>query len=260
MKLAFFLVLAMLLFQGCASVSMLPDDVRNVDFNSPEGKTGWSKYEHVESFKGYSPEQIYQSAKVGLGEAGFSLRVADITKGLVIGEHGITAHDWNVIAGVYFKETESGTDVKVIAQGSKDYGFSGDVTSDGWTGKILKGMREYLNETYQVVLKVDKSDIKSPVNSSSYLAQATSVWYSGGTLYNAKMKEWSNASYSNRLATTSDLLIRLIKADGKTVPSMDELKPIAIRFEREISDANKGGVANSQDVVSIAAVVWVLMN
>jgi hypothetical protein len=33
----------------------------------------------------------------------------------------------------------------VIVEGSKDIGFSGDVTSDGWTGKILKGMRDYLN-------------------------------------------------------------------------------------------------------------------
>ncbi len=33
----------------------------------------------------------------------------------------------------------------MIVEGSKDIGFSGDVTSDGWTGKILKGMRDYLN-------------------------------------------------------------------------------------------------------------------
>ena len=50
--------------------------------------------------------------------------------------------------------------VKVIVEGSKDLGFSGDVTSDGWTGKILKEMTQYLNDTHQAILKVDKSDLK----------------------------------------------------------------------------------------------------
>jgi hypothetical protein len=127
---------------------MLPKDVSLVDFNTPEGKTGWSQYEQVERFSGYDLDQIYSAAKIGLGNAGFALRTADKQKGIVIGEHGITLHDWNVIAGVYFKEFEGATLVKVIAEGSKDVGVSGDVTSDGWTGKILIGMRQFLNDTY----------------------------------------------------------------------------------------------------------------
>lgn len=148
------------LSQGCASVSMLPENVSEVDFGGREGKTGWSQYQHVEEFRGYDANQVYAAAKVGLGNAGFSLRTADKNKGLVIGEHGITLHDWNVIAGVYFKQRNEDTKVKVIVEGSKDIGFSGDVTSDGWTGKILQGMREYLNATYQSILKIDKSDLK----------------------------------------------------------------------------------------------------
>jgi hypothetical protein len=139
---------------------MLPKDVSEVNFEAPEGKTGWSQYEHVETFHGYNAEQVYEAAKVGLGNAGFSLRVADISKGMVIGEHGMTAHDWNVIGGVYFRERDQDTQVKVIVEGSKDIGFSGDVTSDGWTGKILKGLRDYLNDTYQSILKIDKADLK----------------------------------------------------------------------------------------------------
>ena len=53
-----------------------------------------------------------------------------------------------------------GTKVKVIVEGSKDIGFSGDLTSDGWTGKILKGIRQSLNETPQAVLKVNRDDIE----------------------------------------------------------------------------------------------------
>ena len=154
------IALSLIILNGCASISMLPKDASQVDFDGVEGKTGWSQYKQVETFHGYTKDQIYEGAKVGLGNAGFSLRKADKSKGVVIGEHGMTMHDWNVIAGVYFKEEDNNTKVKVIVEGSKDIGFSGDVTSDGWSGKILKGMRDYLNMTYQSILKIDNSDIK----------------------------------------------------------------------------------------------------
>ncbi|MGM0695139.1 MAG: hypothetical protein ACQEUN_17325 [Pseudomonadota bacterium] len=133
---------------GCASVSMLPQNASEVNFDTTEGKTGWSKYEQVETFQGYSLDQVYSAAKVGIGSAGFSLRLADKSKRIVLGEHGMTMHDWNVIAGVYLRERPDATQAKVIIEGSKDIGFSGDVTSDGWSGKILREMRRYLNATY----------------------------------------------------------------------------------------------------------------
>lgn len=145
---------------GCATTSMLPKDATHVNFDGREGKTGWSKYEQVETFRGCTSSQVYSAAKVGLGSAGFSIREADKSKGFVIGEHGMTAHDWNIIAGVYFKEDNGATNVKIIIEGSKDLGFSGDVTSDGWGGRILQEMREYLNATNQAILKVNKSDLR----------------------------------------------------------------------------------------------------
>ena len=147
--------------QGCATIGMLPKSVNNVDFDSLEGKTGWSQYQQVETFRKYTTSQIYDALKVGLGDAGFSLRMADKNNGVIIGEHGITLHDWNVIAGCYFKEEGENVKVKIIIEGSKDIGISGDVTSDGWTGKILKGTREYLNNTHQSILKVDREDLKN---------------------------------------------------------------------------------------------------
>jgi hypothetical protein len=160
MKNIIFGFLTAALFSSCASVSMLPKSASEVNFDSAEGKTGWSKYEHVETFRNRTPSQVYDAAKIGLGDAGFSLRSANKSAGVVIGEHGMTMHDWNVIAGVYFKPFNGGTKAKVIVEGSKDIGFSGDVTSDGWTGKILKGIRQSLNETHQAVLKVNRSDIE----------------------------------------------------------------------------------------------------
>lgn len=107
-----------------------------------------------------SKTTTHDAAKVGLGDAGFSVLKADKAQGYVMGEHGMTLHDWNVIAGVYFKPVETGTAVAVVIEGSKDIGFSGDVTGDGWAGKILKGMRDYLNSKYQAILKVNKSDLE----------------------------------------------------------------------------------------------------
>lgn len=154
------LVILGLSLTGCASVKMLPQEVSMVNFNEPEGKTGWSQYKQTAVFHGYTVDQVYEAAKVGLGNAGFSIRSADKSKGMVIGEHGMTAHDWNVITGVYFLQNGNDTQVKIITEGSKDFGFSGDVTGDGWPGKVLKEMQEHLNNTYQAILKVDKSDLK----------------------------------------------------------------------------------------------------
>ena len=152
--------LCAMMFSSCATMSMLPKDASDVQFGGKEGKTGWSKYEHEETFRGYDTDQIYDAAKVGLGDAGFSLRLADKSKGVVIGERGMSMHDWNVLAGVYFKEFKSGTMVKVQVEGSKDIGFSGDVTSGGWSGEILKGMRQHLNEKHHSILKVKKTDLR----------------------------------------------------------------------------------------------------
>jgi hypothetical protein len=153
-------LLLALSLQACATTGMLPNSSTQVDFDGVEGKTGWSQYQQAEIFHNYSVEQVYDAAKVGLGTAGFSLIEANKSKGFVSGEHGMTLHDWNIIGGVYFKQIGEDTKVKVIIEGSKDIGFSGDVTGDGWAGKILKGMREHLNDTYQSILKVKKSDIK----------------------------------------------------------------------------------------------------
>ena len=148
MKKCIFLIplFAVFVLAGCATVAMMPGSVGEVNFAAAEGKTGWSQYREVREFSGVSVGDVYDAAKVGLGDAGFALRSADKSKGVVIGEHGITWHDWNVIAGVYFKETPGGVSVAVIAEGSKDTGFSGDVTGDAWTGKILNAMEDYLAE------------------------------------------------------------------------------------------------------------------
>ncbi|MCE6958539.1 hypothetical protein LAZ40_05675 [Cereibacter sphaeroides] len=144
LKLPASLAIAMLL-AGCASQSMLPESSSTVDFKASEGKVGWSSYRETATFADVSEDQVYEAAKVALGESGFALRSADRNARRVTGEHGITWHDWNVIAGIYYKPAGRNIDVLVQVEGSKDTGVSGDVTGSGWTGKILNAMRARLN-------------------------------------------------------------------------------------------------------------------
>ncbi len=131
-----------------ASINMLPRSAADVDFSdSTEGKTGWSEYRERATFEIADEARVIAAAKDGLGSAGFALLKVDRVNQVVFGEHGATLHDWNVVAGIYY--TFAGTssvEVLVIAQGSKDTGFSGDVTGGAWTAQILHGMRRTLQE------------------------------------------------------------------------------------------------------------------
>jgi len=133
---------------GCASVSSLPSSAAKAPFGAGiEGKTGWSAYREEAHFPNATVEAVYQAAKSGLGATDFALRRASLSDGVVFGEHGMTLHDWNVVAAVYFRAAGDDVDVLVMVEGSKDVGFSGDVTSGGWTGRILNGMRAYLRQS-----------------------------------------------------------------------------------------------------------------
>lgn len=131
--------------QGCVSINSLPQSADEVNFQPDvEGRTGWSQYEEVVRFNGVGLRTAYLAAKSGLADANFTIKRANYDKRVVIGEHGLTAYDWNVVGAVYLREDRGGVDVKVLVEGSKDVGFWGDMTADSWPQKILKGMREYI--------------------------------------------------------------------------------------------------------------------
>jgi hypothetical protein len=147
LKIVLLFTFALTALGGCASQSMLPRSANDVSFDGgTEGKVGWSSYRENATFVGVTKAQVIEAAKAGLGDADFALTRVDREAGVVSGEHGMTLHDWNIVAGVYAKEQGDKVLTVVIAEGSKDIGFSGDVTGSGWTGKILKGMREYLKK------------------------------------------------------------------------------------------------------------------
>lgn len=142
---------------ACVSTAILPKTASDVDFSdAAEGKVGWSKYQESARFEHTSVEAVYNAAKFALGRARFSLNSANQSLGFAKGTHGMTLNDWNVVAGVYFRELNDGCDVKVVVEGSKDLGIGGDTTAHNWTSLILMGMRTYLaSETAMVPRKTD---------------------------------------------------------------------------------------------------------
>ena len=133
------------LLVGCTSISSMPQSANEANFTPElEGRTGWSKYEEVFFFRGVDRRTAYLAAKEGLAVAGFTIKRASYDAGMVIGEHGMTAYDWNIVAGVYILEEEKGTNVKILVEGSKDVGFWGDMTADSWPQRIFKGMKDYI--------------------------------------------------------------------------------------------------------------------
>lgn len=136
-----------LIVSACTSISTLPDGAEQVSFElGKEGKTGWSEYQDSVFLRGVDARTAYMAAKAGMGNAGFKVKVADFENGVVKGEHGMTLVDWNIVAGAYIKETPEGTWVKVISEGSKDWGITGDDTAGAWPQEILQGVRNYIRD------------------------------------------------------------------------------------------------------------------
>lgn len=134
-----------IILTGCASINSLPQSAEEVTFElSDEGRTGWSEYQDTMYIKNADKQTAYLAAKAGLADAGFTIKKSSFDNLVVIGEHGMTAYDWNIVAGVYIKETQNGCWVKTIVEGSKDVGFWGDMTASSWNQDIFKGIREYI--------------------------------------------------------------------------------------------------------------------
>ena len=137
---------AISLLGGCASTSMLPRTASVVISEDDEGTIGLSCYKEKAVFKNVDKKQIIRAIRVGLKNEGFVPTLVDDAEGVVFGEHGMTLRNWNIIAGVYIEEKGSDALVVIVVRGSKKIGFADDVADGAWTGKILKSMRDYLEQ------------------------------------------------------------------------------------------------------------------
>jgi hypothetical protein len=133
------------LLASCASVSDLPQSAGQAFQSTGEiGRTGWSRYQDVMFVRGIDRQTAFLAAREGLASASFTIQRGSEAEGTVIGARGMTAYDWNVVAGVYFQERGDGFEFSVVAQGSRDIGFWGDHTASSWPQDIFRGLRNYV--------------------------------------------------------------------------------------------------------------------
>lgn len=133
------------LLASCASVSDLPQSAGEAFQSTGEiGRTGWSRYQDVMFVRGIDRQTAFLAAREGLASASFTVQRGSEAEGAVIGARGMTAYDWNVVAGVYFQERGEGYEFSVVAQGSRDVGFWGDHSASSWPQDIFRGIRNYI--------------------------------------------------------------------------------------------------------------------
>lgn len=75
-------------------------------------------------------------------------------------------------------------------------------------------------------------------------------WFAGGTLHKATVKEWRNATYANRLATSADFIAATQDVD---FGDMTAFKNMARDLETCISTAVSDGDVDNEKVATISA-------
>lgn len=140
----FGLLPGLLLLVGCATQSSLPDSVADVDFGGPAGKVGWAQYERTEFYQGISPQRFRELAAQSLRQGKFVVLRDDPSAGCVQGEHGATRFDWNIVAGIYYRQEKGGVRARFVIEASKDIGIFGDKTDRDWISELNGRIRVHL--------------------------------------------------------------------------------------------------------------------
>lgn len=155
-----------LLSAACVSVSSLPQAASEIDFSDDfVGDSGWSSWRDGMTIPGVSEDQVYEAAKDALVRSGFLIKRASRSDASILGEHGMTLYDWNVVAGVYYKSISDGVEVRVWVEGSKDVGFAGDATGQPWPQLILASMRSSLAPRTAPSRPADREGATAPATS-----------------------------------------------------------------------------------------------
>jgi hypothetical protein len=132
------------LLGGCASTSTLPQTNTFMALGDDQGNLELGCYKENVVFENANKMQVMDAIKAGLKKEGFKPTLTDDAEGVVFGEHGMTLHNLNIIAGLYIQEIGRDTRVVIVVRSSKKIGFSKESTDAMWSGRILQSMRDYL--------------------------------------------------------------------------------------------------------------------
>lgn len=149
MRPRFLLLLAclpcLLLLNGCVGVNDVPASAAEVNFEGEQGHTGWARYEKTVILRNISLREALLAGEQALGFSKFTLRKSDPEHAMAIGEHGATPFDYNIIAGLYFRQKGRDVQVRIHVQASKDIGFLGDATERNWTSELESSLKAITN-------------------------------------------------------------------------------------------------------------------
>ena len=137
-------LLTTLLITGCASVDEFPATAAEVDFDGAQGHTGWARHERTCLVRDVRIDAAQAAAEKALGFSKFELRKNDQMGGVVIGEHGATPYDYNIIAAIYLRTEGKDVRVRILVQASRDIGFLGDATERNWPVELESSLRAIL--------------------------------------------------------------------------------------------------------------------
>ena len=92
-------------------------------------------------------------------------------------------------------------------------------------------------------------------------ASVPTKWYSGGSLHRATIKQWNDATYSNKLATAADWTLKVPGIQGKLLQSatMEPLRPYAFLLVECVDEAGSGKGGERNDAAEMAAACIILM-
>lgn len=141
----FIAIIAVALLSGCASVAEFPTSAQEVNFDGEQGHTGWAKYEKTTFLGNTQLQDALAAGEKALAASRFELRKKDPAGAVVIGEHGATPFDYNIIAALYFRQEGKGVRVRIHVQASRDIGLLGDATDRNWTLELESSLKAILD-------------------------------------------------------------------------------------------------------------------
>ncbi|NOX43009.1 MAG: hypothetical protein GXP19_04650 [Gammaproteobacteria bacterium] len=141
-------VLISMMLYACASVSTLPRRASDVNFvDHVSGVPSVRNYDYCANYIDADKETLFEAAKYSLVTNKFDIKETNAVDDVIRGEHGVSARDWNIVAGIYFKEVSNGVAVKIIVRTAVSTSLyrNENGTAKDWSHKIISGIETYLH-------------------------------------------------------------------------------------------------------------------
>lgn len=129
-----------------------------------------------------------------------------------------------------------------------------------WTSSVAPKETQVYSPVPRKAAKTENTTSKRP-EITSKINITTIKWYEDGNLHQKTLKEWSQATQANKMATCADFAVShpRIKSIVTSKNSLDAAKPYAIQLVTAIDEVAKDKRLGRQKVSEIAAASMVLM-